>query len=214
MNGPNGQPDNCSKSIKFMKRFALKPTLFTRARGQCISCDYTSEQGCPFTQEQLNMRRKAEVLQYKNNSNFTGALTKAEKYSLIARRKGPNQKTYGTQTQTYTNPNTLDPTNPATFGKTVIPSSFTPTHFKDCPQVKTSTHGSDVPGPRMELYLDNNVPLTNYITRRNYSGNHSKSDFVFIPKISSAPRNTSFTPSKDSSTIPTNIQPDCVSLSP
>jgi len=213
MNGPNGLPNNCKSSIKFMNRFALKPTLFTRAKGECITCDYTTTPGatgpgCPFTEEQLNMRRKAEVLQYKNNSNFTGALTKAEKYSLIARRKGPNQKTYGTQTQTYTNPNSLDPgtTNPLGLPPQVaynninpIPSNFTPASLKKCPLVRTSTHGSDVPGPEMNLFLDNSIPLTNYIVRRNYSGNHGRTNFIFKPKTTSigGKKYTYFEPSTD-----------------
>ena len=102
MNGIDGLPtSNCMNSARFIKRFALKPTYYTRARGECITCDYTTDPNnpvqkpCPFTQEQLDMRRKAETLQYKNNANFTGELTKAEKYSLIARRKGPNQKHMG-----------------------------------------------------------------------------------------------------------------------
>ena len=213
MNGPNGLPNNCKSSIKFMNRFALKPTLFTRAKGECITCDYTTipgatGPGCPFTEEQLNMRRKAEVLQYKNNSNFTGALTKAEKYSLIARRKGPNQKTYGTQTQTYTNPNSLDPgtTNPLGLPPQVaynninpIPSNFTPASLKNCPLVRTSTHGSDVPGPEMNLFLDNSIPLTNYVVSRNYSGNHGRTNFIFKPKTTSigGKKYTYFEPSTD-----------------
>ena len=203
MNGIDGLPTkNCMNSATFMRRFALKPTYNTRARGQCISCNYTSDidnpvsQPCPFTSEQLAMRRKAEVLQYKNNANFNGHLTKAQKYSLIARRKGPNQKTYGTQTQTYTNPNTLEhkSTNPnnlpiklAYNNLRQMPSSFTPEHRKNCPIVKSSTHASGVPGPEMQLFMDENVPLTDYIIRRNYSGNHSRSDFVFVPKVVTNP---------------------------
>ncbi len=214
MNGIDGLPTkNCMNSATFIKRFALKPTYYTRAKGQCITCNYNngSDQPCPFTPEQLAMRRKAEVLQYKNNANFTGALTKAEKYSLIARRKGPNQKTYGTQTQTYTNPNTLEPksTNPnhlptklAYNNLRQMPSSFTPKHRENCPIIKTSTHASGVPGPEMQLFMDETVPLTNYIVRRNYSGNHARSDFIFVPKVitdpSGDPKTTLFMPSKES----------------
>lgn len=215
MNGIDGLPTtNCMNSATFIKRFALKPRNNTRARGQCITCNYTTDpnnpvsQPCPFTSEQLAMRRKAEVLQYKNNANFTGQLTKAQKYSLMARRKGPNQKTYGTQTQTYTNPNTLEPksTNPSKLPVKLaynnlrqISTSFTPKHRQNCPIIQTSTHSSGVPGPEMKLFMDENVPLTNYIIRRNYSGNHAESDFVFIPTNVGDPhvnKTTLFIPSK------------------
>jgi len=123
------------------------------------------------------MRRKAEVLQYKNSNSFNGQLTKAQKYSLVARRKGPQQKTYGTQTQTYTNPNSLDPksTNPNALDLKQIYNArtplerFTPSNLKKCGVVRTSTHASNVPGGEMELYLDPSVPLTNYIVQRRYS---------------------------------------------
>lgn len=219
MNGNNGLPtSNCMNSVTFIRRFALKPTYYTRARGQCISCDYTTDPSnpvqnpCPFTNEQLAMRRKAETLQYKNNANFTGSLTKAEKYSLIARRKGPNQKTYGTQTQTYTNPNSIESktTNPMSLPIKMaynnlrqIPRSFVPSNRKNCPIIKTSTHSSGVPGPEMKLFMDEDVPLTDYIVRRNYSGNHAASNFVFavdnITDASGDPVTTIFRPSTDAS---------------
>jgi len=206
MNGPSRQQGNCSGSIQFIRRFALRPRWLTRATGQCIPCDYAPGQGCSFTQEQLDMRRKAEVLQYKNNASFTGAMTKAEKYSMIARRKGPNQKTYGTQTQTLTNPNALNPqsTNPGALPVRLaynalnpMPSAFVPTDRRNCPRIDTSTHGSDVPGPAMELYMDEDVPLTNYVVRRNYAGNHSASRFVFKPASYPPTGGTYFIPSTD-----------------
>ena len=217
MNGIDGLPtSNCMNSARFIKRFALKPTYYTRARGECITCDYTTDPNnpvqkpCPFTQEQLDMRRKAEILQYKNNANFTGELTKAEKYSLIARRKGPNQKTYGTQTQTYTNPNSIESKTTNPFSMPIkmaysninqMPRSFVPENRKRCRIIKTSTHASGVPGPEMELFMDENIPLTNYIVRRNYSGNHGISNFVFnVENIKDSNGNTvttTFRPSTD-----------------
>ena len=201
MNGPDGLPTkNCMNSAIFIRRFALKPTQYTRARGECVPSNFTTEQ--------LAMRRKAEVLQYKNNANFTGALTKAEKYSLVARRKGPNQRIYGTQTQTYTNPNSLDHkvTNPDSLPVKMaynnlnqISGSFIPKHREKCPIIKISTHSSDVPGPEMRLFMDENVPLTNYIVRRNYSGNHAKSNFIFVPtpNPTTLSETTLFIPSKE-----------------
>ena len=216
MNNIDGLPKkDCTNFATFIKRFSLKPTYNTRAKGQCISCNYTTDkenpisQPCPFTSDQLAMRRKAEILQYKNNASFNGRLTKAQKYSLMAKRKGPDQKTYGTQTQTYTNPNTLEPksTNPASMPVTLaynnlrqMPSSFTPKHRQNCQLIKTSTHASGVPGPEMKLFMDESVPLTDYVVRRNYSGNHSRSDFIFVPLNVEGPSgtiDTLFVPSKD-----------------
>ena len=49
------------------------------------------------------MINKGNILQYKNNSSN---LTKSQKYSLISKGAWVSKKSYATQTQTYTNPNT------------------------------------------------------------------------------------------------------------
>lgn len=46
--------------------------------------------------------RKGNILQYKNNSSN---LTQKEKYSLVAQGKWTYKKSYGTQTESYTDPN-------------------------------------------------------------------------------------------------------------
>ena len=51
------------------------------------------------------LMKKGNILQYKNNSSN---ITKIQKYSKIANGRWTNRnKSYATQTQTYTNPNTL-----------------------------------------------------------------------------------------------------------
>jgi len=56
-----------------------------------------------------NMKHKAMILQYKNNST---CLTKNQRYSQIAQGKNSERKkTWATQSQTYTNPDTRIPTS-------------------------------------------------------------------------------------------------------
>jgi len=96
------------------------------------------------TTEQLNMRRKAEILKYESNRmpNQTNNLTKKQKWSrLVARpNRGIPQP---------------DPNNPV-----------------NCPtNIPISTTASGVPGPPMLLYEDPNIPLYNFIVTRSYAYN-------------------------------------------
>lgn len=101
---------------------------------------------CPnyenFTKEQLDMRRKAEVLQYKNvKSNRT----KKERYAYLAKSN-----------------------NAVVFG--------TPNHTnKNC--VK-STRDSNVPGPAMNLFIDESVPVFGLRNLRSYGNSGNKSGKV------------------------------------
>lgn len=96
------------------------------------------------TIDQLNMRRKAEILKYESNRmpNQTNNLTKKQKWSRLVTQ--PNRVT--------TQP---DPNNP-----------------DNCPtNVPISTTASGVPGPPMLLYEDPNIPLYNFIVTRSYAYN-------------------------------------------
>jgi hypothetical protein len=87
----------------FIKRFSLKPKVTNRIRLNCHMCDlYNGITQCNLAIDQRDKKRKDDVLQYKNNS-----MTKAEKYALIVRNNGQHHKTYASQTQTYTNHNSL-----------------------------------------------------------------------------------------------------------
>ena len=90
-----------------------------------------------FTQEQLNMRRKYEILQYPANtqSTQTNNLTQKQLYSLSIRGYG-QYKRY---------------------------SAATIAQLPTCPEPKVPTTSSGVPGPSILLYKDPNVPLYNYI---------------------------------------------------
>ena len=98
-----------------------------------------------FTQQQLDMRRKAEILQYNKTSN--GKITK--KQSWVNLVKGSTQRK---QYSSY-------------YIKQLQDGSLDPDEI--CPNDKfipTSSKNSDVPGPAIMLFYDPDVPLYNYNT--------------------------------------------------
>ena len=100
---------------------------------------------------ELQMRRKAEVLQYKNNS---ANLTKKQKWSQMVRGFSQNKKkVWATQTDTYTNPNIQNLQQ--------VPGAF----ILRCPDSNPNGNvtryppsASDVPGKGPDLYLDKRFP--------------------------------------------------------
>lgn len=88
------------------------------------------------TKHDLDMRRKAEILKYSGpqNSNYVKNLTKSEKFAQLVRGNSPTQKM-------------LTKTIPL---------------FCDSSMNLYLTSSSDVPGPIIPLYLDNNIPLYNF----------------------------------------------------
>ena len=67
-------------------------------------CTYQPDTTQIFNNFDKQMLEKGNILQYKKNS---ANLTKQQKYAQFARGGGPSRrKSYATQTQTYTNPNT------------------------------------------------------------------------------------------------------------
>lgn len=133
------------------------PNLWPREIPACPSSDFTSEQ--------LNERRKAEILKYKKNSS---GFSQKQQYSRLARGLGKHRHvTYATQSQTYTNANIKQ-----------LPFALddSGTNILVCPNSSVlcaTTSQNDVPGPVKTLCLDSNVPLYNYIVQRTYgtSGN-------------------------------------------
>ena len=105
------------------------------------------------TQEQLDMRRKVEILKYKQIKHGSNGFSKAEKYSLASRNAFTRKKAWATQNQipADTNPNT---SSLPRVGDTLVCNNY----------VKFSgwTFQSDVPGKAMLLTINNNVPLTMY----------------------------------------------------
>ena len=72
------------------------PNLWSRATLSCVNYD----------QEQLDMRRKAEILKYKGNQN---PLTKKQQWSRIVKGNGPlGKKVWATQNDLGSNPNVFN----------------------------------------------------------------------------------------------------------
>jgi hypothetical protein len=98
-----------------------------------------------FTQQQLDMRRKAEILQYNKSSN--GKITKKQSWVHLV-RGSTQRKQYSSYYIRQLQEGALNPN-------------------ESCPNDKylpTSSKKSGVPGPEIILYLDPNVPLYNYNT--------------------------------------------------
>ena len=117
-----------------------------------------------YTQQQLDMRRKAEILQYAGNrmNTKTNSLTKSERYAQII--SGKYQSTSFATTYTETSRYELDPVldiYQVVITRTPVYSNPDPT----CPldnMIPVPTSSSDVPGPIINLYNDASIPLYNY----------------------------------------------------
>jgi hypothetical protein len=98
--------------------------------------------GFQYTQKQLDMRRKAEILQYNANNQNTkqNGTTKKQAFSQIVNNRNRN-----------------------------IPNSIINGRVCDLNTTPVPTSSSDVPGPIEYLYLDPSVILYNYDTKRNYN---------------------------------------------
>lgn len=123
-----------------------------------------------FTDEQLDMRRKAEILKYKNNNSN---LSKKQIYSRRARAIGVEQKSWATQpfisgnvTITFDNKSINTNSNPNIRKLERIENILI------CPSKKNPicnpSSNSDVPGNK-ELCYDKTVPLVGYKERISYS---------------------------------------------
>ena len=117
-----------------------------------------------YTQQQLDMRRKAEILQYAGNrmNTKTNSLTQTGKYAQIISGKyqsRPYTTTY-TETASYVFDNVLQ-MDRVVITRTPVYSNPDPT----CPldnMIPVPTSSSDVPGPIINLYNDTSIPLYNY----------------------------------------------------
>jgi len=145
-----GNPFPMYVSLPYEVDLCIKPTSYppppwVRFTNNC------SNQG--FTSQQLQMRRKAETLRHETALK-SKRMTKAEYYAFIAKGLNNKKKTYATQTDSFTNPNTQN--YPTSGNGLTLPTN--------CPnQVLTfPSSASDVPGPVVPLTFDPNVPLIRY----------------------------------------------------
>jgi hypothetical protein len=110
----------------------------------------------------LNERRKAEILKYKANSSN---ITKKQQYANAASNRWitGRKRSWATQTDTYTNPNTSALQR---VGNVLVCNN----NNVRC----TLTSGADVPGKVQTLCYDPTVPLYNYKVTRTYNGGGGK----------------------------------------
>ncbi len=110
--------------------FNIPPTRYTPVNPYALG----------YTQAQLDMRRKAEVLQHNKTSN--GRITNTKRWTNVINGK-TQRRTYSSYALRAIADGTADP----------------------CPNdlsIPTLTTASDVPGPPMYLYYDSTIPLYNY----------------------------------------------------
>ena len=109
-----------------------------------------------YSQNDFNMRRKAEILKYtatKTNTK-TNNLTRSERWAQLV--NGSTQQ----PSQGFIKANTISQTS----------NSIT---IQTCPSgtiLTTPSYASNIPGPVTQLYFDPNVPLYNYATGQVSSG--------------------------------------------
>ena len=131
-----------------------------RAQSDCIATRNINNPSITVTRGDLNMRRKAEVLQYKKNDSN---MSSRELWARTIKGHGPSgNRTWATQRAdgTYTNPNIDNLPDNEAFSLTC------PGRPNNC----APTTNSDVPGKQMMLCMRPDVPLTNYTVRRTYRG--------------------------------------------
>jgi len=144
-----------------------------------------------YQQQDYDMRRKAEILQYNRSNSKTNKPTKNKLWSMLNTTTAPQSKSYadkivydidefGNYTQVVVKyPNTYqviktevavnNMNNPIyTITNVIIPGTL-PAPCSDA-TMPMPTSSSGVPGPIMNLYYDPEVPLYNYATNnRSYA---------------------------------------------
>lgn len=136
----------------------LFPTPPTRLN---IVSPYTQN----FSEFDLNMRRKAEILQYNKPTsvgNRGNRMTRKELFAQTTRGFNPQQRT----------------------ARNATPQQLA---FCDSSMNITSTVNANVPGPSQPLYLDKNVPLYMFSPGdRNFSDNTENNDTPFVFNVVSS----------------------------
>uniref|UniRef100_A0A6C0B6P0 Uncharacterized protein n=1 Tax=viral metagenome TaxID=1070528 RepID=A0A6C0B6P0_9ZZZZ len=133
----------------------------------------------------FDMRRKAEILQYKKSSSQSNpTLTKAQQYSKLVNAAGTSNGKFNNtilyQSDASGNVTTIVVKYPDTYSVSQVIAGYDPfdnpryidvyniipgRRLQPCPDnYPTPTSSSGVPGPIMNLYYDANVPLVYYNT--------------------------------------------------
>ena len=173
------------------------PRVWSRVQHECSTLNDSNNNNTITTEIDKQMLLKGNILQYKKNSSN---LTKNQRYSKIAKGQWTNRtKTWATQSQTYSNPNTSNLLRvnyaklPIPFNA-ILPLDCSGNFIKDggslicnkvadpCTDVviKTtqnplcySTTDSDVPGPPQQLCWNNGTQT--WYPRQNLTMNNSTS---------------------------------------
>ena len=146
------------------------PRVWTRYENRCIRCNVGEIRNTGYTPllctnnpsiADLNMRRKAEILQHKNNN---ANLSKKQKWAQMVKGNGPGKKyVWATQTVNYTNPNTKNLS-------LISPTALLCPHS---PVMCALPSQCDVPGRGPPICMNKNIPLTRYIIQRTYQSGSS-----------------------------------------
>jgi uncharacterized membrane protein YgcG len=119
-----------------------------------------------FTQQELDMRRKAEILEYSGNSQASKGNNLTKKQKLVQtlsgkyQNNGYNYNTYYEETLTYRKATDL---TESTY-ELIIERDASNNIDESCDSsiIYTPTTSSGVPGPVINLYKDPSIPLYNY----------------------------------------------------
>lgn len=156
INTIEGSPFLTVPTLPYEVNFCIQRTSFPPPPWSRFSLTCGTD-GADFTPEELQMRRKAEVLQYYDNKVNMQKSTKAQQWSFIARGLSTLKNSYATQTVNFTNPNTTGyPNNNRAI---LLPSQCANQALR---LSSFPTYCSDVPGKPMLLTFDPRVPLVRY----------------------------------------------------
>ena len=129
-----------------------------------------------FTPDQLNMRRKFEILQYPSNkmASQTNSLTQRQQFAkaITGKYQGQSYTTTYTDTIDYTFDERLNMDIPSI-------NRISSLAVVDCSNddlIPTLSTSSDVPGPAITIYKDPTVPLYNYANSSDE--NYAITDFI------------------------------------
>jgi len=193
------------------------PRLWSRANGnncpncasnygyQICSSNPNPNAGRVYSTRELDERRKAEILKYKNNSSN---MSKAQQYSMASRNALTRKKSWATQTQTYTNPNVDN------LPEIKIPiNNVFQTVSLRCNNANNKcgrTSDCDVPGPVIPLCIDESVPLYNYKPQTTYSSGSNFESFNSFeePQSTNLPAVIPTPPNPNPNPTPPNPNPN------
>ena len=162
----------------------LQTVCSQRLRQMIFSIAPTRNEGTPspypqYSQEQLNMRRKAEILTYnaaKSNTK-TNSFTKAQRYTTLINGKGqkssyatlfdPSFYTFTYQTDVCGNVQQIDAKTTENVFKYIKRVADISNCIQDLDMIPTPTSSSGIPGPITHLVYNKNIPLYNYATNNN-----------------------------------------------